>query len=849
MFTTSVKGLLAHKVRLALTAMAIVLGVSFIAGTYVFTDSINARFDSLFTDVYAGIDVSVDPVQSDLDTNPGSLPADLLDRISGVDGVEAAVGQVDGHAQLVDANGDLVGGDGPPTLGMSWVEESSLSPLRIENGNGRAPRSAGEVVIDVATAEQTGFTLGDRVEVQFAQDTEVFEVVGLTSFGDAEGLAGTTLAIFELTEAQRVLDLDGVYSSIVAKAADGVGSDELKQRVAEVLPSGAEASTGAEQAQNEMNEVSSDLGFLTAALLTFAGVAVFVGAFIIQNTFRILVAQRTREFGLLRAIGAGRGQITTMVGLEALVVGLIASGVGIATGVGLSYALAAGMNAMGFGLPDGSLTLQPRTVVVALLVGVVTTLISALLPAIKAARVPPVAALSDNPLTRSSRSLRTRAITGAVATTIGVGSLAAGLVAKAGILYVAIGAAMVFLGVAVLAPLAARPVAELLGRPVTWLSGMAGTLAKENTKRKPRRTASTAAALMIGIALVTFVSIFAATVKSSVEATVAESFPVDLAIQSTVLGDPSDPDDQHGFPAAFTDELRRLPELGVVSAGRFGLARIDEQVEGLVAIEPETIDAVYELKPSPGALADASDGGLLVSETKLGEKGWAIGQPIEIEFAETGVQTITIGGTFRGENFGPYLIAMATYEANYTAEIDSFAYVTYADGVDGDAGRAAVEAVAADYPSVGVQDRDQAAAGAKASIDQLLAMFWGLLGIAIVIAVMGITNTLALSIAERTREVGLLRAVGMSRRQVRSMIRWEAVIVSLFGATIGIGLGILLGWSVTQALGDIGLRGLTIPGGQIAIYVILAGVAGVLAAAWPARSAARMNVLQAISHE
>ncbi len=551
----------------------------------------------------------------------------------------------------------------------------------------------------------------------------------------------------------------------------------------------------------------------------------------------------------MRAVGADRRQIMTMVGLEALVVGLIASGIGIAAGIGLSYALRAAMNSMGFGLPDGPLTVQPRTVVVALLVGVVTTLISALLPAVKAARVSPVAALSDAPASNGARSLRTRMIIGSVTTAVAVGMLAVGLVAKAGFIYVAAGAGLVFLGVAVLAPMAARPLADLLGRPIMLLSGVSGKLAKENTRRKPRRTASTAAALMIGIALVSFVSIFAASVKSSVEETVTESFSIDLAIQPTVLGDPSDPESHSGFPAEFTDQLRQLPELGVVSAGRFGLARIDGEVEGLVAIEPETIEAVYTLDPSPAALEKASDGGLLVSERKLDERGWKVGQTIQIEFAETGVQSIAIDGTFRGENLGAYLISVATYDANFTSNVDSFAYVTYGEGIDDTVGRAAVDAIAANYPSVGIQDKDQAAAAAKASIDQLLAMFWGLLGIAIVIAVMGITNTLALSIAERTREVGLLRAVGMSRRQVRSMIRWEALIVSLFGATLGIGLGVLLGWSVTRALGDIGLKGMTIPGGQIATYVILAGLAGVLAAAWPACSAARMNVLEAINHE
>lgn len=847
MFTTAIKGVLAHKLRLALTAMAIVLSVSFVAGTYIFADTINARFDTLFADVYAGIDVSVDPAQSDLEPGPGTLPAGLLETVSTVDGVEDAVGQVDGYAQILDDDGNPVGGQGPPTYGMSWVEQPGLSALRIADGNGRAPTAAGEVVIDVATAEAVGFVVGDQVDIQFAGSTEDFEVVGLASFGNEDSLAGATLAVFELGEAQRVLDLDSTFSSIVLKAADGIASDELKQRISQVLPNGAEASTGAEQTQRELDEVSEGLGFLTTALLAFAAVAVFVGAFIIQNTFRIVVAQRTRELALLRAIGATGRQVVVMVGLEALIVGVAASGVGVAAGLGLSYVLRVGMNAAGMAIPAGPLTVLPRTILVAMTVGVVVTLASALMPALKAARVPPVAAMSETTAIDTVRSLRRRAMTGALLASVGAALLAAGLFANLskGMLYVGVGAAAMFIGVATLAPLAARPMADVLGWPLVRFFGISGKLAKENTKRKPRRTASTASALMIGVALMTFVSIFASTIKTSVEATMTEAFPSDLTFVQAEFGDP----DQNGFTSSFADELEALPEIETVSAIRFGMAKIDGEVEGLAAVDPDTISSLYRLDAPHLGLEAALDGELLVAEEKLVEKGWAVGETINIEFAETGHQEITIGGTFSGQNLGPYLVARSTYDLNYSTDLDGFVLASYADGADESSGRTAVDALVADYPAVALQDQDQAVAEAAKSTNQLLALFWGLLGMAVLIAVMGIANTLALSIAERTREVGLLRAVGMSRRQVRSMIRWEAVIISLFGAVLGISLGVFFGWSITRALAEQGLARISIPVSQLTTYLVLATLAGLAAAAWPARSAARMNVLNAISYE
>lgn len=845
----ALRGVLAHKLRLALTAMAIVLGVGFVTGTYTFTDTINARFETLFTDAYAGVDVSIDPILTELGAGSETLPADLLPAVAALDGVEVAVGRVDGYAQLIDSDGAVVGGQRAPTIGMSWIDEPALSALWIDDGNGRAPSGPGEVAIDVATAERMGLAVGDRVRIQFDGLSEEFQIVGLAKYGTEDSLAGATLSMFELAEAQRVLGLQDGYSSILVASASEVSAEELTRRVGAVLPAAAEASTGAEQTQRYLDDVAEGLGFLNTVLLLFAGVSIFVSAFIIQNTFRIIVVQRTKELGLLRAIGATRRQVISMVSLEALTVGVFASGIGVAVGVGLSYVLRLAMDALGFSIPDGPLTLLPRTVAIALAVGVVVTVVSAMLPAVKAARVPPVAALRDMESNTDARSLQFRAATGISMAAVGTASLLLGLLAEVSskIAYVGIGSVVMLLGVATLAPLMARPLADLLGRPMVRLSGVSGTMARENTKREPRRTASAAAGLMIGIALVAFVSILAATIKTSVEDTVTQTFPtVDLTLRS-VNG--ADSDAPETFTSTFTDDLRRLPEIGTVSAMRFGIARLDGKVVDVTAIETETITSLYDVKPSTGTLDVIADSGLLVAEKTLLDRGWTVGDAIEVEFATTGARTMVVKGTFPDADFGEYLISMPTYQANYPTDQDGFVLVSYAAGVADVAGRAAVDELAAGFPAVSVQNKAEFIADAERSIDQMLALFWGLLGIAIIIAVMGITNTLALSITERTREIGLLRAVGMSRRQVRSMIRWEAVIISLFGAVLGLSLGVFFGWSITTALSDEGLGEFTVPIGQMVTYLALSGFAGVLAALWPARSAVRMNVLRAISHQ
>ena len=841
MFKTALKGVVAHKLRLALTALAIVLGVAFVSGTFVFTDTINARFETLFDDVYAGVDATVRAEQPEFGAGPGaaggSIPESVLLDIQSTDGVELAVGSVGGFAQIINAEGEPVGGQGPPTLGFTWVDESALSPISIADGNGVAPVRAGEVVIDLGTAKTQGFLVGDIVEIQTMAGTESFEVVGLANFGTEDNLAGATFSIFSLAEGQRLFDLEGQLSAIDVIASDGVEANDLVATLTAVVPDGAEVLTGEQQTQEQIASVSEGLGFVTTALLAFAGVAVLVGAFVIQNTFRIVVAQRTRELALLRAVGATGRQVVSLVTIEAMIVAVVASAVGVATGIGVAAGLKNLMDAVGLNVPSGPLTVEPRTIVVGMAVGIVVTLVSAIVPARKAAAVSPVAAMSEAVAKPPRRSLRTRAIAGSVTAFAGATVLGTGLVLQNGssLTLVSIGSVAVFIGVTVLAPLFAIPIARILGRPIP---GVTGDLARENTIRQPRRTASTASALMIGIALVSFVSIFAASISASVTDTLEGAFPADLAFQSTNL--------TAGVSSEFSSQMNQLDEFAVVSGIQPGTVRVEGEERSIIGVD-ENADRVYS---SGSAVASADIGsGVLVLDTLLEELGWAVGDSVAIEYAETGMVETSVVGTFDDSTFAGLIISSEAYAENFTNEDAALVFTRLAEGVDIEQGQAAAETVLSQFPSVDMNTKAEQIAQAEAQVDQLVALFSGLLGLAVVIAVLGIANTLALSIVERTREIGLLRAIGMSRRQVRRMIRWEAIIVALFGAILGIVVGSGLGWATVASLADQGLGSFALPFGQLGIWLLLAGLAGVAAAFFPARSASRMNILEAISYE
>ena len=767
--------------------------------------------------------------------------------VAGVKATEPGVASI--TLQVLGSDGEPLGGQGPPTLGFSWGEIPSLNPMTIKDGNGRSPQRPGEVAIDANTVTNAGFVLGDQVTVVGFVGPEEFELVGMTSFGDQDSLLGATLVSFELEEAKRVFGFGDELTGILVQADDGVDADTLTARISDVLPEGVEAVTGETEQNEQAADINEGLSFLSIGLLAFAGVSVFVGGFIIQNTFRIIIAQRTKELALLRAVGATGRQVRTMVIVEAVIVGFVGSLMGIMFGFAMAFGIRGLMSAVGIGISSAPLVLLPRTVIVGMSVGMILTVASALLPARKASRIPPVAAMREEAARTPRRSLRTRAVAGTAITAIGVALLFLGLFTSIGtaIIFVGLGAAIGFIGVSVLAPLAAKPLANVIGWPLPRLFGVAGKLARENTKRKPRRTASTASALMVGVALVVFFSVFASSTKASVSETVFELFPADVTFQSTTQNDPQLP---ASISPAFTDELRTYDEFEVVSAMQFGLVVIESNEQLIGAIDPATIEEVFSIEPLDGAIqALGQINSVIVSTDYLEDNEWSIGDSIAIEYASTGTVESKIVGVFEASDFSNVFLSTETYLANFRYQGDGVVFANTAEGVSIEEAQAAIMPTVDAYGNVKAQTKSEIVTEAETQIDQGLALFTGLLFFAVIIAVLGITNTLTLSIYERTREIGLLRAVGMVRRQVRRMIRWEAVIVATFGALLGAGIGIVLGWSVVQALADEGLGAFRIPFGQVLLALVLAALAGVLAAIWPARKASRMNILDAITFE
>jgi putative ABC transport system permease protein len=837
MFRTALKGAMAHKARLVLTSVAILLGVAFVTGTFVFTDTIKARFDTLFTDVYAGVDASVrgeaPEFGSDVTTELPAIPDSLVDRIRSLDDVSAAQGYIQTFGQIIDAKGDPVGGNGPPTYVYTWVDKPKLNPFHINEGNGRAPKASGEVVVDIATTEAANLKIGDPVDIQFGSGVRTFTLVGLASFGDTDNLAGATISVITLGDAQRIVDMPGQVNFIDVIGADGVDQNSLVTTIDTVLPMGVEAVTGEQQTAEAISGFTDGLGFLSAALLAFAAVAVFVGAFIIHNTFRIIVAQRTRELALFRAVGASSRQIVAVVLTEALTVGTLASAAGVVAGVGVAQLIKAAMDAVGFGPPDGPLTVLPRTVVVAMAVGLTVTLVSALLPALRAGRVPPVAAMQATTVRQDEKQMRIRLRIAVLA--IGVVAITAGLVSRHTVI-TGIGAVLAVAAVLLLAPTFTRPVAGTVGRA---MPGIAGKLARDNTARDPRRTSATASALTVGIALVVFTAIFASSAKDSISMSLDQAFPADLAVQSTNL-----------YMAVSSDAVDRIAGtdgVEIVSPVRMGAARIGGTEATITAVDPSTIDRVYNADATidPADLGD----GLLVESRLMEERGLVVGDSVQVEFPSGRSADLHIEGTHGDSTLGSYVISEATWDRLEGGTNAAMVLVKLDGGVTLDGGKTAVEKALTGFPSLSVNTTSDQIASAEAQVDSFLVLFTALLGLALLIAVLGIANTLALSIVERTREIGLLRAVGMSRRQVRWMIRDESIVTSLFGALVGSALGLALGWIIVTTFSDQGLSAFSVPVGQVGMWLALSSLAGVAAAALPARKASRLDVLHAIAYE
>jgi putative ABC transport system permease protein len=850
MLKVTIRGLLAHKVRFALTGLAIVLGVAGIVGSFMIRDGLDRTFGVLVGVLYEGVDAEV-IAQREFDegVEGEELPFDqsVLDVVRAVDGVAEAIPVVVGQGfPPVGPDGDAVVPFGPPVLSFNF-EESDLSPTVISEG--RAPEAPGEFTIDRHTAADEGFEVGQTYDVITATGPEPFTLVGLEEFrGAGSDLAGAVITSFTLEEAQRVTGLEGQLTSISVSAAEGVSQAQLTEQLNEVLPEGTTARTQESLIAEQEDEFGEFTGIFGNVLLGFALVMLFVATFIINNTFNIVIGQRIREMALLRTLGASNRQVRRAILLESLLLGLLASIVGILAGAAIALGLRELFIALGFDLPSFDLIFAPRTIFLALLFGVGATFLSALLPARKAAKIPPIAALRDDVFTFGTSGSRTVVI-GGVVLAVGVVLLGWGLFftpeeAFPIILSLAGGALGIFIGVYLLSPLVAGPVASVLGRPLRFLPwlGTAGQLARRNAVRNPRRTSATAGALMIGLALIATATVVGQSLTTSITNALSSSVQADYFVYSS-SGVP--------FTAELGQRMADNPDLSAVSAFRGGDMRVDGDTKSFLAADFLVLDQLIDLDVQDGAFGAGSDGTAALHSDPAEDLDVGVGDTIPVTFPDGTSQDVTVSAIFEDTTVlgANWLLDLSLYDEHFTVDKDFFVAARLAEGVDPATMQPFIDQLAADFQQVEVQDQAEFLDAQEAQVDSLLAIVNGLLLLAILIALIGITNTLALSVFERTREIGLLRAVGMVRRQTRSMIRWEAAVVAVFGALLGVGVGVLFGWAVVNALPDAVISQLDVPWGTLVLYIVIAGVAGLVAAIFPAIRASRLNVLDAISYE
>ncbi len=846
MWRATWKGLLGHKLRLLLTALAIFLGTSFVAGSYVFTDTLGGLFDNLFSDAFAGTDVVVQaPLDDDLSfVQARRFDPGVVGDVLAVDGVSDAEATVGGFANLATPDGELLGGQGPPTIGSAWIDVGN--PFQIREG--RPPSADGELVIDKASAARFRLEVGDDVQVISLGRAEAFTVVGLIGLGSSDGFGGATAIGVSYDTADRIFGASGEIDAINVVADEGVDPSVLAERIQPVLPDGVEALDARLAAEEQLAGFKEALGFINTFLLVFGLVALFAGTFLIQNTFQIIVTQRTRELALLRAIGATRGQILGMVLGEATIVAFVASGLGVAGGIGLANLIRLAFGAFGGSIPGGDLVVAPRTVGIALITGLTVTLVSAVVPAISASRVPPVAAMREAFARPRPRSLRTRSMIGGFLSLLGLGLLFAGLRGFAPgdlspVAVVGAGAGSLFVGIAVLTPLIVRPVGRSLGAPVA-ASGTVGMLARENAVRSPRRTAATASSIMIGTALAGLALILGSSLDVTTEALIADRFRSDLIVQPGGFGGAL-------LSPVLAGDLAELPQVETVVGVRRNNALVAGDLSFVGGADLGKLVELVSFEVLQGDMSAITDGQAAISADAAEGAGVDVGDEIVITFGATGDRSFEVGAVFDADGPGAdAYLTVASWDANFSERFDSAIYVDLTDDTALEEGRAAVLAVTADYPGSDVLDQNQFADEAKAQIRQFIGLVFALLALTLLIGFVGILNTLLLSIIERTREIGLLRAVGTTRSQLSAMISWEAVIVSVFGASLGVALGIFFGWAVIASLqaDDVEIL-LSIPQSWLGTTVLAAALAGIVASVYPAFRASRLNVLDAIAYE
>jgi putative ABC transport system permease protein len=844
MFRFALRSVLARKTRLALTSIAVVLGTAFLAGTSIFSATLSQSFDNLFADVFKNVNAyvrssDVIEVGFGIEERP-RISSSLVDTVKEVPGVLDAAGDIQAFARVVGSDGKPLGSDGqgPPTFG-SVITDYKGSLWSISSG--RLPNGATEVALDEYTFDLGNFTVGDSTRVIAQSGSREFTIVGVASYGDVRTSGGATFALFDVETASEFLAEPGVVDQVLVTGDGSLSDEELASRIDDVLPkdSRLETLTGAEITEEAQNQIGDALSFISIFLSIFSYIALGVGCFVIYNVFSISAAQRQKENALLRAIGASKRQVTGAMLIEAAVIGIFGSVIGLVSGIGLSRGLSALLSSFGIDLPSTGLVVSTSTIISTIIVGLLVTMLSSFLPARRAGRVPPLAAMRETAVETTAVSVG-RLVSGLLFTIAGVGATIA-VIAGADAVLLGLAIVLVFIGTLILGPIISRPLALFIGIPIEKIRGVPGRMARDNAARNPKRTARTSAPVMIGVALVTAVTALAVSIQSQIRDVVGEQFYGDYAISVNSFG-------FGGLSPDLADEINELPEVETATGIGTAAAVVDGGGTLLTVITPQTISEIFDFGFIEGNVSSLTADGIFVSESRAKRLDVQVGSPIDVTLADSSVRTLTVQGIYTKDEIAErYIVSRDLFEGTTVARFDFGVYILTRDDIPDEQARAALQQTVDEYGVGKLQSIDEFIDEQAAQVNQLLGLIYGLLALSIIIAIVGIIITLLLSVYERQREIGLLRAVGMTRSQVRSTVRWESVITSLQGAVLGAILGVGLGWIIVFALRDQGLRSFEIPLISLFWILVMSFIVGVIAAVYPAYRATKVNILRSIT--
>lgn len=842
MFRTALRNVLAHKARLLMTVLAVMLGVAFVSGTLVFTNTLSNALQNSSAKGFDQVDVAVQARgQADMGDRIAKTPEltqALLDESAKVPGAASAIGVVTGFTAIADKDGKLVGDGFQSQGGNFWGDKDARYPL----ADGTAPHGANEVALDAKTAERAGYKVGDTVRLSVDGPVLTPTVSGIFTTDDGNVAAGGSLALFDTATAQQLFGKPGTYDEIDVKAAAGTSQTALKAALDKALPKGTvETTTATQLADDQAEFISSSMSGLKRGLLVFAGIALFVGTFIIANTFTMLVAQRTKELALMRAVGASRRQVTRSVLVEAFVVGAVAAVTGLVAGIGIGAGLKALLGTLGATVPDGPLIVTPGTVGAALAVGILITMLAAWLPGRRAAKIPPVAAMSSVHAAATTKSLVLRNTLGALFSGAGIAVVLAATTMSGsdGQAPMGIGAVLLIIGVFILTPLLSRPLIASAA-PFMRVFGVSGKLARQNSVRNPRRTAATASALMIGLTLITGMTVMAGSLQKSIDKMASASISADYVVSMA---------NGHRLSPEVAETLAKTPGVTALSPLRNADVRIDGTTEYVTGVTGGTIGELTALTVDDGTFKVGGTQ-VVVDDSTAKSRDWKAGSTFTVAYEDGKKQQLTVTGVYQSnEMMSGIMLDNALLVPHQTDASDMQVMVKTSDGATG-ATKDKLEKALGSNPAISIQDKKDISNDIAQMFTLMLNMLYGLLAMAVLVAVLGVINTLAMSVFERSQEIGMLRAIGLDRKGIKRMVRLESLVISLFGGVLGIGLGVFFGWAAGELVGStMATYELVLPWARMALFLLLAATVGVLAALWPARRAARLNMLAAIKSE